>query len=170
MVKSLITIIMQEKELKIQYLSFDSISELSTEDRELIIKAREVAQNAWAPYSNFHVGAALRLENGTIVSGNNQENAAYPSGLCAERVAMFAANANYPKQRIISMAVTAFNKNGQVPGPVKPCGACRQALLESESRFGESIRIILDGVKELYLLDGIKNLLPLSFDQDALNE
>jgi cytidine deaminase len=159
---------MREKTIEIKYMEYDSMSELSNDDAYLLAKAREAANNAWAPYSNFRVGAALQLSNGKIVTGNNQENAAYPSGLCAERVALFAANANYPNEKVMSMAVTAFNSNGQMQEPVKPCGACRQAILESEVRYENPVRMILDGVQHILIMDGIKSLLPLSFEKSSL--
>lgn len=162
------TFFMEKKKIEIEYTEIDSIDELSTTDAYLVAKAREVANNAWAPYSNFFVGAAVELNNGKIVTGNNQENAAYPSGLCAERVALFAANANYPNSAVKTMAVTAFNKNGLSETPVKPCGACRQAILESELRFETPIRLILDGKSKIHIIDGIKNLLPFSFGKDDL--
>jgi cytidine deaminase len=159
---------MKHKTIEINYIEFDSIDELTNGDALLIEKAREASKNGWAPYSNFHVGASVILENGEIISGNNQENAAYPSGLCAERVALFSANANFPGSPIKAIAISAFNKNGLTVQPVKPCGACRQALLESETRFNSTIRIILDGSESIMVIDGINNLLPLSFGKESL--
>jgi len=159
---------MRHKTIEISYAECDSIDELTISDAILVRKAREASKNGWAPYSNFHVGAAVILENGVIVTGNNQENAAYPSGLCAERVALFSANANYPDSPIVSMAISAFNKNGLTGQSVKPCGACRQAILESETRFEKPIRLILDGSEAIMVIDGIGNLLPLSFGKESL--
>jgi len=159
---------MKHKTIEISYTEYDSIDELSINDANLVRKAREASKNGWAPYSNFHVGAAVILENGAVILGNNQENAAYPSGLCAERVALFSANANYPDSPVVSMAVSAFNKNGITLQSVKPCGACRQAMLESETRFGKPVRLILDGTESIIIIDGIGNLLPLSFDKESL--
>jgi cytidine deaminase len=159
---------MKHKTIEISYTECDSIEELTNNDALLVRKAREASKNGWAPYSNFHVGAAVILENGAMILGNNQENAAYPSGLCAERVALFSANANYPDSPVISMAVSAFNKNGITQLSVKPCGACRQAMLESETRFGKPIRLVLDGTESIIIIDGISNLLPLSFDKESL--
>jgi cytidine deaminase len=159
---------MKYKTIEISYTEFNSIDELTTSDAILVRKAREASKNGWAPYSNFHVGAAVILENKEIIIGNNQENAAYPSGLCAERVALFSANANFPDSSIAAIAVSAFNKNGLTKESVKPCGACRQAILESETRYGKPIRLILDGSDEILILDGISNLLPLSFGKDSL--
>jgi cytidine deaminase len=159
---------MKHKTIEISYTEYDSIDELTISDAILVRKAREASKNSWAPYSNFHVGASVILENGEIISGNNQENAAYPSGLCAERVALFSANANYPDSPIKAIAVSAFNKNGLTLQPVKPCGACRQAILESETRFETPIHIILDGSESIMVIDGISNLLPLSFGNESL--
>ncbi|MBN1924926.1 MAG: cytidine deaminase [Prolixibacteraceae bacterium] len=161
---------MKEKEVFIRYFEIDSLDELSSDDAFLVAKAREVAGNAWAPYSGFRVGAALMLENGEVVAGNNQENAAYPSGLCAERVALFAANANFHDLAVTTIAITALNKGGLVEEPVKPCGACLQAILESETRFEKPIRLILDGRSKILLVNGVKNLLPLSFGKEALSQ
>ncbi len=160
---------MKHKSLEIKYSEYNSLDDLSELGQQLVIKARAAAKNAYAPYSNFHVGAALELQNGEIIIGNNQENAAYPSGLCAERVALFAANANYPDSAVKTIAISAYNAKGLIFDPVAPCGACRQAILESENRFEQPIRLILDGKDKIILVEGIHNLLPLSFDQNALN-
>ncbi len=159
---------MKEKVISISYFEFEAFDELSADDALLVQKARDVARNAWAPYSGFKVGAAVKLKNGEVITGNNQENAAYPSGLCAERVALFAANANFPDSPVHTIALTALNKNGLVREPVKPCGACLQAIVETETRFGKPIRLILDGKDKILLINGVKHLLPLSFGKDAL--
>jgi cytidine deaminase len=159
---------METKELRIFVYEYKSVDELPGEDQKLVKAAREAAKNAYAPYSRFYVGAALLLENNEIFSGNNQENAAYPAGLCAERVALFYANATYPDVAVKTLAVTATNLESIVDGPVKPCGSCRQALAEAEYRFGKPIRIILDGKKKIHVLDGIKDLLPFAFKPESL--
>ena len=159
---------MKHKTIEIVYSEFNSIEELNDIDAELIKKARDIAKNAWAPYSGFNVGSAVLLDNGKVITGNNQENAAYPSGLCAERVALFAANANYPRDRVVAIAISAFNAKGMVSQPVSPCGSCRQAILESEERYGVPFRIILDGAKCIFIIEGVKNLLPLSFNKESL--
>lgn len=159
---------MKHKKIEILYMEADSLAELTSDDAYLVAKAREVSNNAWAPYSGFFVGAAVLLENGEIVIGNNQENAAYPSGLCAERVALFAANATYPESAVEAIAISAHNRSGLVPEAVKPCGSCRQAILESEIRFEQPIRLILDGAEKIYIIEGIRNLLPLSFGKSDL--
>lgn len=146
-----------------------SYEELSADDRSLTDAARSAARSAYAPYSHFFVGAAARLADGTVVTGNNQENAAYPSGLCAERTTLFWANARYPDTPVCMLAIAAQNAQGELPRPITPCGACRQVILEVEKRYARPMRIILYGTNECYLIeDGVKALLPLSFDSDFL--
>ncbi|PLX01204.1 MAG: cytidine deaminase, partial [Marinilabiliales bacterium] len=147
---------------------YDNQKELDADDIKLIERAREAAKRAYAPYSKFSVGAALLLENGKIIEGNNQENAAYPSGLCAERVAMFYANSRYPETPIVAMAITAHSKGGFIKEPVPPCGSCRQVLMETENRFNSPIRVILAGSKKIAVLENVKSLLPLNFDNDFI--
>ncbi len=160
---------MIEKEIKFIIQEYESNScELSYADNELIIKAKEAAKRAYCPYSHFFVGAALRLENGEIITGNNQENAAYPSGLCAERVALFYANALFPNVSVESLAVCAFTNDHFVEMPIPPCGACRQVILETENRFRKPIRIILAGEKTIQIIPSAKILLPLNFDESFL--
>lgn len=142
--------------------------ELNDSDRKLIDKAREMTDNSYAPYSKFYVGAAALLKSGIIVTGSNQENAAYPSGLCAERTAIFAANSRYPQQPITTLAISARNEQGFLLKPIPPCGACRQVILEAEKRYNHPIRILLDGILGIYEAININQLLPLSFTQDDL--
>ena len=143
--------------------------ELSSDDRMLVDAAREATARSYAPYSGFSVGAAVRLANGEVVTGNNQENAAYPSGLCAERTTLFWANARYPDAAVEAIAIAARNANGELPVPIPPCGACRQVMLEVERRYNRAMRIILYGARESYIIeDGVKALLPLCFDADFL--
>lgn len=159
---------MKTTEIKITVYEFERIDELPLNDRNLLEEARQITASAYAPYSGFHVGAAILLGNGQIVKGNNQENSAYPSGLCAERVALFYANANYPDSAVKTIAISA-SKNGMlVNEPVKPCGGCRQALAEAEVRFETPIRIILDGKDSILVLQGVESLLPLSFSKKDL--
>lgn len=140
---------------------FNSIHELNETDALLIAEANKALEAAYAPYSAFRVGCALLLEDGTIVRGNNQENAAYPSGLCAERVAFFYAGANYPGIKILAAAITTANHLNE---PVAPCGACRQVMAEYETKQNSSIRIILAHAgKHIYLINSIAELLPLQF-------
>lgn len=146
-----------------------SIDELSAQEREVVEAARKATANSYAVYSGFNVGAAVRLSDGTIVSGTNQENAAYPSGLCAERTTLFWANSQYPDKAVEILAIAARTAEGELERPITPCGACRQVILETEKRFKTPIRIILYGSKECYIIeDGIKALMPLSFDSDFL--
>ncbi len=159
---------MKTLDIILKVFEFKSINELPQQDQELVNHAIEAAKNAYAPYSQFHVGAALRLDNGTVITGNNQENAAYPSGLCAERVALFAANAQYPDIPVVAMAIVAM-KDGQVtPTPVTPCGACRQVMIETEVRFEHPIKLILYGAENILVVDSVRELLPLSFTASEL--
>ncbi len=144
-------------------IGFCQIEELDTIDQELVKLAIEATDTAYAKYSHFYVGAALLLENGTIVKGSNQENAAYPSGLCAERTAVFSAQANYPEQPIKTIAIAAKNANGFLKSPISPCGACRQVILEIEDRYKKPVRILLYGTDGVYIINSIKDMLPLSF-------
>ncbi len=138
--------------------------ELNTEDRLLVEEAIRATERSYAPYSRFSVGAAARLGNGEIITGSNQENAAYPSGLCAERTTLFYANAAYPDQPVTTLAVAARTESDFLDQPIPPCGACRQVILETEKRYNTPIRILLYGKNEIYMMEGIKTLLPLSFD------
>lgn len=144
------------------------LDELSLRDRELVQAALAATENAYARYSRFYVGAALRLENGKVVIGANQENAAFPSGLCAERTAVFAAQANYPDSPIEALAVAGRNENGVLPNPITPCGACRQVILEIEDRYKKPVKILLYGTKKVYCVRSVKDLLPLSFVDDCM--
>jgi len=138
--------------------------ELSKEDKELIDAAKKMTGNSYAPYSKFKVGAALRLANGKIVTGSNQENAAYPSGLCAERTTLFFANSQYPDQAVTDLAIAAQSDDIFTDSPCPPCGACRQVIKETEDRYNQAIRILLYGQKAIYIIKGIKDLLPLQFN------
>ncbi len=146
-----------------------SYEELTPNDRQLVDEAKRQVKKAYAPYSNFHVGAAIRLGNGRIVAGSNQENAAYPSGLCAERTTMFYANAQYPDTPVTAIAIAAFSQGDFTEEPVSPCGACRQALLEPEIRFKTDIKVILYGKRCIYILQSIKSLLPFCFGKESLD-
>ena len=150
--------------LTVAYTEVTGSSELIEEDRQLLISAWEACELAYAPYSNFHVGAALILANDRVFKGNNQENAAYPSGICAERVAVFSASSQYPGVPIKSMAVVAKTDVFNLSVPVTPCGACRQVIAEYETLSGEPIRILLQGNSDkIWIIEGIANLLPLMF-------
>ena len=154
----------KKKQIQIELEEYNSIEDLSAQEQELVKKAKEIALQAYAPHSKFHVGATLLLENGEIVSGNNQENAAYPSGICAERTAIFYANAQYPDQAIKTLAVAVYYNNTYAELPVTPCGACRQVMLEAENRYQTPMRVIMTGEKMVYVANSVKDLLPLSFD------
>ncbi len=146
-----------------------SVEELSKEEQILINTSKDVVSHAYAPYSKFKVGAAVLLENGEIITGTNQENAAYPSGLCAERVAVFYANSKYPDVPVKAIAVTAFTNNKFVETPVPPCGSCRQVLVETETRFNTPIKIYLVSETGITVIHDAKELLPLNFDESSLS-
>ena len=159
---------MKEKEIISKVRIYD-YEELSEADRELIDKAKEATQTSYAPFSKFCVGAAARLANNIIVTGTNQENAAYPSGLCAERTTLFYANSQYPDQAVETLAIAARNERGEfLEEPIPPCGACRQVMLETEKRFKRPMRILLSGEKGIYELRSVGALLPLSFDASSM--
>lgn len=148
---------------------FESVTELPTDIQNLMDQAVEIRKNAYAPYSKFRVGAALLLDNGQLVLGSNQENAAYPSGLCAERVAVFYAGANYPEATILKMAITAASDTNQTTAPIPPCGSCRQSLAEYEIKQEAPIEIYFMGeIGQIYKSDSLKNLLPFMFDKKFL--
>ena len=152
------------KQIEFSYiLSVLSWTELTEEAKKTIEAAKEASYRAYAPYSNFLVGAAVLLEDGTLVTGNNQENAAFPSVICAERTAIFSANSLYPELPINILAIAAQSQGKFLQKPITPCGSCRQVLLESEKRYGREIEIYLYGMEEIYYLKGAETLLPLSF-------
>jgi len=159
---------MIQKNIVVNFQEYQSIDDLDSLDRELVEKAIVAGSNAYSPYSNFHVGAAAKLGNGTVICGNNQENAAYPSGLCAERTALFYANANFPDQKIETLVVLG-EKNGEaLKDIVTPCGACRQVIWESQNRQKSPIRIILASKEKVMIFEDINQLLPFSFDDSLL--
>ena len=146
------------------YDTYGTSDELPEADRALLEAARHTTRNAYAPYSNFFVGAVARMKNGKLVQGTNQENASYPVGICAERVLMSAASSLFPGEGIETLAISYNNKNGDSSKPVSPCGICRQSLLEFESRGGSPIRIILSGLTgKVIVLENAGLLLPFSF-------
>ncbi|MGM9759407.1 MAG: cytidine deaminase [Parabacteroides sp.] len=156
------------KEIKQTFTCMEmAANELTSADKNLMEAALEAARHSYAPYSRFHVGAALLLDNGEIVCGGNQENAAYPSGLCAERTALFYAGSRYPEQTILTMALIA-EAEGEIRPSISPCGACRQVLLESEMRNGHPIRILLCGRERVLEIPSAQSLLPLSFSDESL--
>lgn len=148
---------------------FENAQELPIEIQDLMEQAIALRKKAYAPYSRFRVGAALLLDNGKIVLGSNQENAAYPSGLCAERVAIFQAGAIYPDAKILKMAITAASDTNQTKSPIPPCGACRQSISEYEFKQDYPIEIYFMGeIGAIYKSDSLKNLLPFTFDKNFL--
>lgn len=160
---------MEKKDLALSFEHYRDINELSDEDRSLVIKAIEATQSAYAPYSGFSVGAAVLLNNGIVVSGSNQENAAYPSGLCAERVAMFAAGSQHAGTKIKAIAVMATKKNSVSPVPATPCGACRQVIAEYELVHKQNIRILMmAGPDDIIVAENAKSLLPFLFEKNNL--
>lgn len=142
--------------------------ELDAEGRELVGKAVAATGSSYAPYSGFHVGAALLLDDSTVVTGANQENASYPVCMCAERSALFNAQSNYPERAVVAIAIAAKNGERLTAEPVAPCGVCRQALLETEQRYHRDIRIYMYGTRCVYIVNSVKDLLPLSFSDEAM--
>ncbi len=160
---------MKKQKIEIDLEVFETISELPKDIQELMNKAQQARENAYAPYSHFRVGAALRLSSGQIVTGNNQENAAFPSGLCAERVAIFNAGANFPSQIITTLAITARSENQLTTEAIAPCGACRQSLSEYEKKQKSPIEIYFMGeTGNIIKVASVMDLLPLSFDAKYL--
>jgi cytidine deaminase len=159
---------MKETEIKITVKEYINISEIDEADRQLIEQARMAAGHAYVPYSGFSVGAAVLLANGEVITGSNQENASYPAGICAERVAIFHANSKFPDVPVIALSVSASSGESNTAEPVSPCGICRQVLLETEKRTGSPIRIILSGAEKIRIINGASSLLPLSFDRTIL--
>ena len=163
---------MSKKTIKIslEFEEYSSMNQLAKEEKKLLSSAKQSLKKAYAPYSNFHVGAAVLLDNSEIICGNNQENAAFPSGLCAERVAIFFANAIHPKRKIKSLAITCNSLNQEVTKPLSPCGSCRQVISETEQRQKNKIRIIMSGNSgKVLICNGIENLLPLMFKGEFLS-
>ena len=153
------------------YFTFADISELSSQDKELIKNATSSMNLAYAPYSGFNVGASVLLDNGVIINGNNQENIAFPSGLCAERVALFYAGANYPNIGVNTIAVSVYSKDFKINDVVSPCGACRQVMAEYEQKQNNNIRVILHNPNDqVIIVDSIENLLPFSFKSSFLKK
>ena len=159
---------MQQKKIE-SILTQCNYDELSAAHKKLVDLSKKQVEKAYAPYSGFYVGAAVELENGEVFAASNQENSAYPSGLCAERVAMFYANAQYPDTPVTTLAIAAFTNGEFMRLPISPCGGCRQVLLESETRFDKNITIILYGTEQIFIIDNVKQMLPLCFDKNSLN-
>ncbi len=156
--------------LQIQITIFENENELSKQDLFLLNEARKATERAYCPYSNFSVGAAILLQNNQIVLGSNQENAAYPSGLCAERTAIFSASVQFPNQLIKTIAIAAKPKQATNFIAISPCGSCRQVLSEYENKQEKPIRMIMEGEnKSIYVLSKIADLLPLKFSKSSLD-
>jgi cytidine deaminase len=160
---------MKQRAYTVRMYEYDRLDELSEEQVLLVNTAIKAARDAYAPYSEYHVGAALRLANGEIIIGSNQENAAYPSGLCAERVAVFYAGSRHPDVAVQSIAIAAIREGILQEGPVAPCGACRQVLYEKESQGEAPMELILYGSKKIQVLNKVTDLLPLPFKLEDLS-
>ena len=162
---------MNTKEIKIIITEFTGTSELPEGERNLLQQAANSASHSYAPYSEFHVGAAVLLENGEIVCGSNQENAAYPSGLCAERIALFYANSKYPGVKVKTLAISAHADHFVIDKPISPCGTCRQVIAETENRQQSKIKIFMQGeTGPVNMTEGVENLLPLTFYEEKLKK
>ena len=159
---------MTKRNISVSWTEFNSLEELNKDDRELVSAAREAAQNAYAPYSKFCVGAAVRLETGIIIRGANVENAAFPSGICAERSALSYSASNYPSVKPVAIAVAAFTEDGLTKEPIPPCGNCRQVIAEEEFRNKINIKIILSGESKIQIIEKGGDLLPLQFNRNNL--
>ncbi|MBN3035907.1 MAG: cytidine deaminase [Bacteroidales bacterium] len=162
---------MRRVEEPIIWWEADHTEELDPGDRELLRVAKEASKTAYSPYSAFSVGAAVKLDNGEVITGTNQENVAYPSGLCAERVALFYASSRYPDARVQTIAIAARARDFSLAGPITPCGACRQVIAESEARSGHPIRLIMAAEDDkVVVVEGIRNILPLEFRVNQLKK
>ncbi len=160
---------MNEKKYEFSYEVYDDISQLTEQDAWLLTEARAVTEQAYAPYSNFHVGAVAILENGEVVAGTNQENASYPVGICAERVLLGSVATIHPKVPIKSIAISYNSEELKSDHPISPCGMCRQALLEYETRLKKPIRLILGGMEgKVFIIKTASLLLPFAFTSDEL--
>jgi cytidine deaminase len=158
-----------KKEYQFSFTAYSSSEELTKDDASLLEEARKITKQAYAPYSNFNVGAVAKLSNGKIVAGTNQENASYPVGICAERVLLASIGTLYPNEPVETIAISYNNKNGESDYPISPCGMCRQSLVEYEKRTNKTIRLILSGMKgEVFIIEKANQLLPLSFGKDDL--
>ena len=155
---------MTERQIQISYQEYNSIEEMNPEDRELAAEAIKAMQGAYAPYSHFHVGAAVRMSNGQIVRGANQENAAFPSGLCAERTAMFAAGARYPDKDMLSIALAGGVMGRLGSQPATPCGACRQVMAQYQAKSGKPMSVIMISSDRIWKFEKVDDILPLIFN------
>ena len=158
------------KKLEITYSEYSSVDELPQNDANLLNAAIEALNGSYAPYSNFNVGAAVQLDNGVIVKGANQENIAYPSGLCAERTALFSAHANYPDNKVVSIALTSSQNGLLLATPPFPCGACRQVMAQTQTRNGSPLRIIIGGSDKILVFNSVESLLPFIFASEEVGK
>lgn len=162
---------MKKFDLSVSVEEYNSFDELPATDKILMEHAQQSNKSSYAPYSHFHVGAALRLEDGTVVCGNNQENVAYPSGLCAERVALFYAKSQYPGKKVVAVAIAARSSDFKIGEPVSPCGGCRQVIAEYEQLQHSKIRILMMGDSgKVLAVNSIEGLLPMMFKADELKK
>lgn len=162
---------MIKKEYTFKYNCYKDTTEMESADAELLNKARQAVKTSYSPYSKFAVGAAVELANGQIVMGSNQENAAYPSGLCAERVAIFAAASQFPNEAIVSIAIAIESPNHDTEEPIAPCGACRQVMIEYEHLHNHPMNIIMDAEKgSIVKVNKASELLPFDFHADHLKK
>jgi cytidine deaminase len=161
---------MQEKKIELSFI-LAHLSELSNEEQHLVANAKAAFKTAYAPYSGFLVGASVLLENGEVINGSNQENVAYPSGLCAERVALFYAGAKYPNIKVNTIAVSVLSKNFEVTDVISPCGACRQVMAEYEDKQDKPIKVILHSpTDEVLIANKVEDLLPFMFKSPLLKQ
>lgn len=158
------------KKLEITYSEYSSVDELPQNDANLLNAAIEALNGSYAPYSNFNVGAAVLLDNGVIVKGANQENIAYPSGLCAERTALFSAHANYPDNKVVSIALTSSQNGILLATPPFPCGACRQVMAQTQTRNGSPLKIIIGGSDKILVFNSVESLLPFIFASEEVGK
>ena len=160
---------MKENKYEFNYIVYDSVDELPEDQQWLLKEAREVTQHAYAPYSNFQVGAVAKMANGEIITGSNQENASFPVGLCAERVLLASISSLFPRIPVETMAISYKSDTQKSDHPISPCGMCRQALQEYETRLSHPIQLILGGMEgPVYVIDSASKLLPLAFTSEEL--
>jgi cytidine deaminase len=162
---------MEKHEIVLKYSVYEKSSDLPKSESSLLEEAVKASDTAYAPYSAFRVGAAVLLENGEVITGSNQENVAYPSGMCAERVALFYASSRFPDIQVQAIAIVAFSDDFVVEGPVTPCGSCRQVMAETEMRFQNKIKLIMQGdYSKIYVADEVNQILPMMFHADKLKK
>jgi len=162
---------MKNIDLTVSFKEFSGDDELQAEEKALLAEAKQAMDRAYAPYSTYNVGAAVLLDNGEIITGNNQENVAYPSGICAERVALFYASSRFPDIPVKAIAITAKAKDFKINQPVTPCGSCRQVMAETETRFGNKMKLIMKGENgKIIMVEGVNNILPLMFFAEQLKK